>query len=195
MKPILLPANQPPARFYKGGARIAEFRGGGEPQPNTPEDWVGSTTSVRGHAPVGMTRLDDGRLLADAIASDPREWLGPEHVARYGDDCMLLVKLLDAGQRLPVHAHPDGEFAQTHVSTLHGKAEAWLRANGWWDEAKVTVPEEIIPAHDTIDEDALHAFIFSHRFDTDVPDELPDVVYNRKETYAIKVTKEEQYEY
>lgn len=125
MKPILLPANQPPARFYKGGARIAEFRGGGEPQPNTPEDWVGSTTSVRGHAPVGMTRLDDGRLLADAIASDPREWLGPEHVARYGDDCMLLVKLLDAGQRLPVHAHPDGEFARTHVSTLHGKAEAW----------------------------------------------------------------------
>jgi mannose-6-phosphate isomerase len=29
---------------------------------------------------------------------------------------MLLVKLLDAGQRLPVHAHPDGQFAQTHVA-------------------------------------------------------------------------------
>lgn len=125
MKPILLPANQPPARFYKGGARIAEFRGDRESQPNTPEDWVGSTTSVRGHAPVGMTRLDDGRLLADAITSEPLQWLGPEHVARYGDDCMLLVKLLDAGQRLPVHAHPDGDFAASHVSTLHGKAEAW----------------------------------------------------------------------
>jgi mannose-6-phosphate isomerase len=38
---------------------------------------------------------------------------------------MLLVKLLDAGQRLPVHAHPDGHFAQTHVAAAHGKAEAW----------------------------------------------------------------------
>jgi len=125
MKPILLPANQPPARFYKGGARIAEFRGETDSKPNTPEDWVGSTTSVRGNAPVGMTRLADGRLLADAITTDPVPWLGPEHVARYGDDCMLLVKLLDAGQRLPVHAHPDGEFALSHVASLHGKAEAW----------------------------------------------------------------------
>ena len=48
MKPILLPANQPPARFYQGGARIAEFRGSHDAEPNTPEDWVGSTTSVRG---------------------------------------------------------------------------------------------------------------------------------------------------
>lgn len=126
MKPILLPANQPPARFYQGGARIAEFRGDSDSQPNTPEDWVGSTTSVRGKAPVGMTRLEDGRLLADAITSDPVPWLGPEHVARYGDDCMLLVKLLDAGQRLPVHAHPDGDFALSHVASLHGKAEAWF---------------------------------------------------------------------
>ena len=125
MKPITLPANQPAARFYQGGAQIAAFRGDDHHEPNTPEDWVGSTTSVRGKAPVGMTRLGDGQLLADAIASDPESWLGGEHVARYGDDCMLLVKLLDAGQRLPVHAHPDGHFAQTHVSAAHGKAEAW----------------------------------------------------------------------
>jgi hypothetical protein len=96
---------------------------------------------------------------------------------------------------LPAIDHVMKAEKRESVSFNAGKAEAWLRANGWWDEAKVTVPEEIIPAHDTIDEDALHAFIFSHRFDTDVPDELPDVVYNRKETYAIKVTKEEQYEY
>jgi mannose-6-phosphate isomerase len=125
MKPIRLPANQPPARFYQGGERIAEFRGDGKAQPNTPEDWVGSTTSVRNCAPEGMTRLPDGRLLEDAVNSDPELWLGPEHVARYGSDSMLLVKLLDAGQRLPVHAHPDGDFAASFVSAAHGKAEAW----------------------------------------------------------------------
>ncbi|MDP4634475.1 MAG: class I mannose-6-phosphate isomerase [Candidatus Nanopelagicales bacterium] len=125
MKPIMLPANQPPARFYQGGERIADFRGDKDPQPNTPEDWVGSTTSVRGRAPIGMTRLEDGRLLSDAITSEPLTWLGEDHVARYGDDVMLLVKLLDAGQRLPVHAHPDGDFAASHVAAGHGKAEAW----------------------------------------------------------------------
>ena len=126
MQPIALAANQPPARFYRGGARISEFRGLPDSRPNTPEDWVGSTTCVRGHAPVGVTRLDDGQLLSDAVRNDPLAWLGPAHVARYGDDSMLLVKLLDAGQRLPVHAHPTGEFARSHVSTTHGKAEAWF---------------------------------------------------------------------
>ena len=123
--PILISANQPEPRFYEGGARISKFRGVTPSAPNTPEDWVASTTSIRGHAPVGMTRLDDGTLLADAVASDPVGWLGEEHVSRYGSDTKLLVKLLDAGQRLPVHAHPDGEFAASHLGTAHGKAEAW----------------------------------------------------------------------
>jgi len=125
MEPILLPSNQPPARFYEGGERISLFRGEGSSGPNTPEDWVGSTTSVRGASPAGMTRLASGQLLAEAISNDPLPWLGARHVERYGVDTMLLVKLLDAGQRLPVHAHPDGAFAGTHISTAHGKAEAW----------------------------------------------------------------------
>ncbi|NJC24476.1 mannose-6-phosphate isomerase [Arthrobacter pigmenti] len=125
MEPILLPSNQPPSRFYQGGTRISEFRAETPSPPNTPEDWVASTTSVRGDSPVGMTRLADGRLLAEAISADPSAWLGPSHVDKYSEDTMLLVKLLDAGQRLPVHAHPDGEFASRHVSAAHGKAEAW----------------------------------------------------------------------
>ena len=124
--PLLLPSNQPAARFYRGGSRISEFRHEPPSPPNTPEDWVGSTTSVRGSAPVGMTRLVDGTLLADAIADNPVAWLGADHIARFGVDTMLLVKLLDAGQRLPVHAHPDTRFAARHVSAAHGKAEAWF---------------------------------------------------------------------
>ena len=123
--PLVLSANQPAARFYAGGSRISAFRGVAPSAPNTPEDWVGSTTSVRGNAPVGMTVLPDGMLLADAIAADPIGWLGDQHLARYGVDEMLLVKLLDPGQRLPVHAHPDGAFAATHLGAAHGKAEAW----------------------------------------------------------------------
>jgi len=125
MRPLILPANQPKHRFYRGGQRIAAFRGTPEWEEFTPEDWVASVTAVFGQSPVGMTVLDDGRTLADAIAADPLPWLGPDHLAAHGNDTLLLVKLLDAGQRLPIHAHPNDDFASSHLGTKHGKAEAW----------------------------------------------------------------------
>jgi mannose-6-phosphate isomerase len=38
------------------------------------------------------------------------------------------VKLLDPVERLPVHAHPDREFARLHLGSDYGKAEAWIVA-------------------------------------------------------------------
>ena len=127
---IQLPANQPAARFYRGGARIASFRGVTPGVGFEPEDWVGSATTLAGDDVIGLTTLPDGTLLRDAIAADPVAWLGPEHIGRYGADPMLLVKLLDAGQRLPVHAHPDAGFAGPHLGRAHGKAEAWYIVDG-----------------------------------------------------------------
>jgi len=127
---IQLPANQPARRFYRGGRRIAAFRGTAPGAGFEPEDWVGSVTTLAGEDVIGLTTLPDGTLLRDAIASDPIAWLGAEHVARYGADPMLLVKLLDAGQRLPVHAHPDAGFAGHHLGRAHGKAEAWYIVDG-----------------------------------------------------------------
>jgi hypothetical protein len=75
------------------------------------------------------------------------------------------------------------------------KAEKWLRDNGWWDDAKVEVPEQVIPAHETITEDAVAAFLYQKRDDETVPADLPEDVYNEKETFALKVTKETQYDY
>ncbi|WP_375386277.1 class I mannose-6-phosphate isomerase [uncultured Microbacterium sp.] len=124
-RPIVLQSNQPTGRFYQGGGQISQFRSSPPSPPHTPEDWVASVTSVRNDPGVGMTRLDHGELLADAVTRSPLSWLGPEHVARFGSDTRLLVKLLDAGQRLPVHAHPDSTFAAAFLGAAHGKAEAW----------------------------------------------------------------------
>src|SRR5207244_6811776 len=74
---------------------------------------------------LGLSVVEDGRLLRDAVADDPEGFLGVEHVARYGVDTMLLVKLLDAGERLPVHYHPGDAFARRR-GFAHGKTEAWL---------------------------------------------------------------------
>jgi mannose-6-phosphate isomerase len=124
--PVLLGPNQPP-RFYRGGAKIAAFRGlpaeGGD---HRPEDWVGSATAVFGTAADGLTRLPGGRLLRDAISDDPQGYLGPEQVERHGSSLALLVKLLDAGQRLPVHCHPSDAFARQHLASAWGKTEAWI---------------------------------------------------------------------
>lgn len=38
----------------------------------------------------------------------------------------VLVKLLDAGQRLPLHVHPDRRFATAHLASPYGKTEAWV---------------------------------------------------------------------
>lgn len=127
--PVVLAANQPADRFYAGGARIAEFRGpDGAPAAgdHVPEDWVGSATTLFGEDALGLTRLPGGGTLADAVAADPVAWLGPDRAAAHGSDVGLLVKLLDAGERLPVHAHPDVPFAARHLGLAHGKTEAWV---------------------------------------------------------------------
>jgi mannose-6-phosphate isomerase len=129
--PVVLGPNQP-ERFYQGGARIAAFRAGaasGVAPPHgdhRPEDWVGSATPLFGTAADGLTRLPDGRLLRDAIRDDPQAYLGPQHVQAHGTSPALLVKLLDAGERLPVHCHPDDPFARRHLASACGKTEAWV---------------------------------------------------------------------
>lgn len=128
--PTRLPSNRPAERFYRGGARITSFRGEPQAAEREPEDWVASATTVAGETEVGLTRLPDGRLLRDAVAADPEHWLGAAHAARWGADVRLLVKLLDAGQRLPVHAHPHDDFAAAHLGLAHGKAEAWYILEG-----------------------------------------------------------------
>jgi mannose-6-phosphate isomerase len=114
-----LPANQPET-FYRGAGRIAGFRTV-PALPDRPEDWVASVTTRFGLAPSGLSTLTDGRVLAEAIAADRRWWLGPERA-----DTGVLVKLLDAGQRLPLHVHPDRRFATAHLASPYGKTEAWV---------------------------------------------------------------------
>jgi mannose-6-phosphate isomerase len=74
----------------------------------------------------GLTILPDGTRFADAITANPEAWLGQAYIDRRGPRIALLLKLLDAGQRLPVHVHPSGEFARTHLGHPDGKVEAWL---------------------------------------------------------------------
>ena len=125
MKPFVLPPNVL-RHFYAGGDRIAEFRGLERSGDHAPEEWIASVSTTFGSDRRGLSRLEDGSLLRDRIRADPEAFLGPDHVARYGPDPALLVKLLDAGQRLPVHFHPGRAFAREALGSRYGKTEAWV---------------------------------------------------------------------
>jgi mannose-6-phosphate isomerase len=121
VRPLPLPPNPLP-RFYRGGARIAALRGLPQRDDHAPEDWVGSVTTAFGSDRQGLSRLEDGRTVAEAIRADPDGFLGAGHRSAPA----LLVKLLDAGERLPVHFHPDRAFAGRHLGSPFGKSEAWV---------------------------------------------------------------------
>jgi mannose-6-phosphate isomerase len=137
MRPVALSPNQP-RQFYRGGSALSAFRGTPETDGYRPEDWIGSTTARHGTTSgVGLSALPDGTLLRDAIRADPTGWLGSAHAAALGDDPALLVKLLDAGERLPIHVHPDRVFSQRHFDCRFGKTEAWVVIAAAGSDARV----------------------------------------------------------
>jgi mannose-6-phosphate isomerase len=124
MRPQVLPPNVQ-RHFYAGGARIAALRGLELESDHMPEEWIGAVSTMFG-SERGLSRFADGTLVRDAVEADPEAYLGADHVARYGSSTALLVKLLDAGQRLPTHFHPGRAFAREALGSPFGKTEAWL---------------------------------------------------------------------
>jgi mannose-6-phosphate isomerase len=127
MRPERLPQTRV-YRFYRGGALLDRFRAHeAGADGDFPEDWIGSVTEAknpgRDEPGAGLSQLEDGTLLRDAIAADPDGWLGPAAAAGSPG---VLVKLLDPAERLPVHAHPDRAFARAHFGSEFGKTEAWI---------------------------------------------------------------------
>lgn len=124
MRPVVMPSNRL-AHFYLGGEAITRLRGVPAPAERSPEEWLASTVTRFGEDTTGLSTLPDGRLLLNAVREDPHGWTGGAMPAGPGD-VGVLVKLLDAGQRLPVHVHPDRSFASEHLHSCYGKTEAWV---------------------------------------------------------------------
>jgi mannose-6-phosphate isomerase len=126
MKPAVLAPNLID-HFYRGGDRIAALRGIEQTSDRQPEEWLAATVSRADHGDIGLARTKEGAVLRDLVVADPGAWVGPDHQgAASASDTGILVKLLDAGQRLPVHVHPNRSFASSHLECPYGKTEAWF---------------------------------------------------------------------
>lgn len=138
LKPFKLSRNRV-WRTYAGGECLERWQGGSHPSDSSfPEEWVASTViaSNAGREEVveGLSEivLENGKsiTLKDLIRSNPEDILGRRHTAKYGSETAVLVKVLDAGERLTIQVHPDREFAQSAFQSVFGKTEAWYILGG-----------------------------------------------------------------
>jgi mannose-6-phosphate isomerase len=153
-EPQLLPPNVI-EHWYAGGPALAAWRGLPPVGEHSPEEWIGATVARFGDPDRGPAHLADGTLLLDAVSADPVAWLGRDD--GMPGDTGVLVKLLDAGQRLPVHVHPTRDYATHHLGCAYGKTEAWyvLEAGpdaavwvGWREDVDRRRVRELVDSQD-----------------------------------------------
>jgi mannose-6-phosphate isomerase len=136
-RPILLQSNRV-WRTYSGGKSIENWQGkSNAADSDFPEEWVASTVIAknvgREHIVEGPSKLIfQGKevQLRDVIESDPVAFLGQQHVDVFDSNPGILVKVLDAAERLTIQVHPDVDFAQRMFSSRFGKTESWYVLGG-----------------------------------------------------------------
>jgi len=118
-------------RTYTGGSLIDRINGTGDGKDSHfPEDWIMSTVRAinagREEIVEGLNMIDGTDMtLRDLVAADPAATLGAGHVARWGETCGVLVKVIDAAERLAVQVHPDKPHARAFFNSPFGKTECW----------------------------------------------------------------------
>ncbi len=138
-RPLILKPNRV-WRTYRGGLLLDSWQGADSPSDGEfPEEWAASLTVAvnrgRERPGEGLSRAasPDGRgerILKELISESPQAFLGKKHTARYGSDTGLLVKVLDAAERLTIQVHPDRAFARREFGSAYGKTEAWYVLDG-----------------------------------------------------------------
>lgn len=108
--------------YIWGGRNLENYK------KDLPHGIVGESWEVSCH-PDGESIVANGRFggmfLNQLIELYPTELLGKSVVERYRNKFPLLIKLIDANERLSVQVHPDDEYAMSHSDGEFGKNEMW----------------------------------------------------------------------
>ena len=105
-----------------GGNRIAALGFDYAPLPNCGEMWV--LSGLKGNESV----VADGPLaennLAELLEVYMGDLVGEKNYEHFGDEFPLLIKVIDASDRLSIQVHPDDELARQR-GMAGGKSEMW----------------------------------------------------------------------
>ncbi len=129
MKPLKLAYNRV-WRTYTCGKAIDGFYGIEPPEDgHYPEVWIASTTmainpDLKENEGLSLVKGEE-LYLKDLIERNPVAYLGSIHSEVFGADTGVLVKLLDAAERLTIQVHPDNDTAMELFGSRFGKTEAW----------------------------------------------------------------------
>jgi len=109
-----------------GGTRLADLLG----KTDARGRHIGESWELADH-PHGASRIASGpfagRTLHDVLSRHGTAVLGREMAARrWADRFGLLIKFIDAADRLSVQVHPDDAYAAAHVRGESGKTECWI---------------------------------------------------------------------
>ncbi|MDE5869523.1 MAG: class I mannose-6-phosphate isomerase [Muribaculaceae bacterium] len=109
-------------RVIWGGSKICEYKGISLPYSDIGESWE---ISVLPHQESVVEKGEyKGWPLSRLINEFGEEILGKKITRKYGREFPLLIKFIDANDKLSVQVHPNDEIAGQRHGTL-GKSEMW----------------------------------------------------------------------
>lgn len=88
---------------------------------------IGESWEVSGYSnseSVVLNGIHKGRVLSELLKYYKEDLVGQDVYRRYGQQFPLLVKLLDAHDKLSIQVHPDDNYASIHENGT-GKTEMW----------------------------------------------------------------------
>lgn len=146
-----------------GGDRIKSFKNIDTPLANIGESW--EISGVPGHESVVAGGIDDGLAMAELIDKYKGALVGEDVYLRHGNTLPLLVKIIDARDKLSVQVHPDDSLAAKRHNCC-GKTEMWYIVDADHDAdivsglAKKTTPGEY---RDKVSDNTLTEILACHK--------------------------------
>lgn len=111
-------------RTYHGGLMLGRYLGFDRPADSfKPEDWISSFTEAKNRVNIeneGITRVavnNEEKLITDVVTAED-----------FGEGRLesgVLIKFLDAAERLGIQVHPTREYAKYVFGSEYGKTECW----------------------------------------------------------------------
>lgn len=124
MREILYPLRFKPFFQHRiwGGNQLRNFLKKPISCENIGESW--EISDVQGYSSVVTNGPLAGRHLKELINSYKEELLGEKVYERFGDQFPILIKFIDAREKLSIQVHPDDALAKRRHNSF-GKSEMW----------------------------------------------------------------------
>ncbi len=105
-----------------GGNKIKTLGFDYDPLPNCGELWA--LSAMEGNESVISNGFLEGNTLDEALEIYMSDMLGEKNYQHFGNEFPLLIKIIDANDKLSIQVHPDNELARQR-GLENGKTEMW----------------------------------------------------------------------